>query len=119
RMKVQNNTVGQPQGTGIAHGIQVSSGTTTGGSGNPSVCVNIANNTTTGEAGSGGGAPTGSGIGLRKQGTDPAVYVFGVHNMTGATSTPAVENFVQSANPSSTSTILVSATSGFTSCTFP
>jgi hypothetical protein len=86
------------------------------------VCVNISGNTT---AGSGGVA----GIGLRKQGTTPGVNVFGVVGMA-ATASPGVEQYVGNIglNPGSANgsgdgsvngVLLISGTSGFTSCVIP
>jgi hypothetical protein len=110
RVKIQNNTVAAPLGTGVSNGIFVASGTTSGG-GNPTVCLNISGNTSAGETGV-------EGIGLRKQGTVPGTFTFGVNGMA-ATSSPGVEAYVNSLNPAGNGTLLISATSGFTSCSLP
>ncbi len=85
--------------------------------------ANISGNTT---AGSGSAA----GIGLRKQGTTATVHDFSVHGMV-ATSSPGVEQFVGNGaggqNPgiangaagSVNGVLLISAASGFSSCSFP
>jgi len=107
RAKMQNNDVAAPL-SGARPGIRIDSGTSTG---NASLCLNITGNTS---AGSGGLL----GIGLRKQGTNPAVNVFGVNGMA-ATSSPGVETYVDSLNPAGGGTVLLSATSGFTNCALP
>ncbi|HKP74093.1 MAG TPA: Ig-like domain-containing protein [Longimicrobiaceae bacterium] len=107
RAKVQNNTVAAPL-TGVRQGIRIDSGSAIG---NASVCLNISGNTS---AGSGGAR----GIGLRKQGTNPAVNAFAVNGMV-ATATPAVEAYVNGLNPAGGLTQLISATSGFSNCSLP
>ncbi|MEO8379359.1 MAG: Ig-like domain-containing protein [Acidobacteriota bacterium] len=107
KARVLNNVVAAPL-SGFRQGIRVDSGTATG---NTNVCLEITGNTS---AGAGGAL----GIGLRKQGTSPAVNVFGVVGMV-ATSTPGVELYVDSLNPAGGGTELVSATSGFTGCSLP
>jgi hypothetical protein len=104
---VTNNIVAAPL-NGIRNGIRVDSGN---GTGNNNVCLQISGNTS---AGSGGA----TGIGLRKQGTDPAVNVFSINGMSTATGTPDVETYVNSLNPLGGGTTLLSATTGFTECTF-
>lgn len=107
--RVQNNSVAAPLG-GVRPGIRVDSGN--GGAGeNDTVCLNISGNVS---AGSGGA----QGIGLRKQGTDPALFAFGIHGMA-ATSSPDVEAYVNGLNPAGNGTLLISAGSGFTSCVLP
>jgi hypothetical protein len=105
--KVQNNTVATPLGAG-RHGIRVESGGTVG---NTNVCLNITGNTSSGNG-------TATGIGLRKQGTNAAVNVFGVNGMV-ATASPAVEAYVTLLNPAGGGTQLISATSGFSNCSLP
>jgi hypothetical protein len=107
RAKVQNNTVAAPL-TGVRPGIRVDAGSATG---NVSVCLNISGNTSAGSGGS-------RGIGLRKQGTNPAVNAYAVNGMA-ATATPAVEAYVNGLNPAGGLTQLLSATSGFSNCSFP
>jgi hypothetical protein len=107
KARVLSNVVGVPL-SGFRQGIRVDSGTSTG---NTNVCLEITGNTS---AGAGGAL----GIGLRKQGTNPAVNVYGVVGMA-ATSTPGVETYVDSLNPAGGGTQLLSATSGFTNCTIP
>ncbi|HJQ31504.1 MAG TPA: Ig-like domain-containing protein [Pyrinomonadaceae bacterium] len=101
---VKANTVSAPA-SGVRQGIRVDSGTTNG---NTNVCLDILNNTS---AGSGGA----TGIGLRKQGTNAAVNVYGIEGMV-ATSSPGVESFVDGQNPSGGGTTLISAASGFSNC---
>jgi len=107
RAKVQNNTVAAPL-TGVRPGIRVDAGSAAG---NVSVCLNISGNASAGSGGS-------RGIGLRKQGTNPAVNAFAVNGMA-ATSTPAVESYVDGLNPAGGLTQLLSATSGFSNCSLP
>jgi hypothetical protein len=104
---ITNNTVAAPL-SGIRSGIRVDAG---GTSGNVALCLQLSGNTA---AGSGGA----TGIGLRKQGTNSAINVYGIVGMS-ATASPAVEAYVNAQNPAGGGTTLVSATSGFTSCTLP
>ena len=70
---------------------------------------------------------TAPGIGLRKEGTNPTINDFGIVGLPGgSTSTPNVENYVNSQNAGSApgsfgvgGTALISATSGFSSCSEP
>ncbi len=78
-VSIKNNTVAAPL-TGVRPGIRVDAGNSTGDN---DVCADISANTS---AGSGGV----QGIGLRKQGTDPAVDAFGIEGMA-ATASPGVE----------------------------
>jgi large repetitive protein len=107
RARVQNNIVSAPL-TGSRQGIRIDSGSTLG---NTTVCLDISGNQSTGSG-------TALGIGLRKQGTNPAVNVFAVNGMV-ATATPAVEAYVSGLNPAGGGTQLISATSGFSNCAFP
>jgi hypothetical protein len=107
RVKMQNNTIAAPL-TGVRPGLRIDSGSSTG---NTWVCANVSGNTSAGSGGT-------QGIGLRKQGTNAAVNVFGVHGMS-ATSTPGVESYVASQNPAGSGVLLISATSGFGNCSFP
>src|SRR5205823_1443394 len=107
-LKIQNNNVGASL-SGVRQGIRVDAGNAS--SINDKVCLNISGNTS---AGSGGA----TGIGLRKQGTNPAVNVFAM-NANVATSSPAVEAYVNALNPLGGGTTLLSATSGFSGCTNP
>ena len=110
---IKNNNVGAPV-AGARPGIRVESGSS---SGDTFLCLDISGNTTAGSA----LAP--AGIGLRKQGTDPAINTFNVVGMS-ATSSPGVEQFVDAQNTSQPGppfgdgdgVILISATSGFGSC---
>jgi hypothetical protein len=106
-VRIQNNDVAAPT-SGVRQGIRVDSGTTIG---NNSVCLDISGNIS---AGSGGA----KGIGLRKQGTAPGIAAFGITGMA-ATATPGVEAYVNGLNPAASGTTLISATSGFTSCSLP
>jgi hypothetical protein len=105
KLTVKTNSVGAPLG-GIRPGIRVDAGNAA--SADDSVCLDISGNIS---AGSGGSA----GIGLRKQGTNPAINDFGVEGML-ATSSPGVETFVDGQNPAGGGTMLISATSGFSNC---
>ena len=108
RAKIQNNTVAAPLG-GVRPGIRVDAGN--GVSLDDSVCLNISGNTSAGSGGS-------QGIGLRKQGAVSTTNDFGVNGMA-ATSTPGVEAYVNGLNPAGGSTLLISATSGFSNCSLP
>jgi hypothetical protein len=109
RVKVQNNTVAAPLG-GVRPGIRVDSGNSAA-TGNTTVCLNISGNTSAGSGGS-------QGLGLRKQGSAPATFAFGVNGMA-ATSSPGVESYIDGLNPAGSGTLLISATSGFTNCSLP
>ncbi len=119
KVKIQNNTVAAPL-SGLRQGIRVDAGN--GSSIDDSVCLNISGNTSSGST----LAPnTASGIGLRKQGTTTTTNDFSINGMA-ATASPGVENYVGGLNPASTTgtfgttgTDLVSATSGFSNCSFP
>jgi hypothetical protein len=110
RLTIQSNTLAAPL-TGNRPGIQVNSGTPAAPTTNTTVCLNIAGNTS---AGSG----TSTGIGLRKEGTGSSTNTFGITGMS-ATSSPAVESYVNGNNASGGGTTLNGATSGFTSCSLP
>ena len=104
---IKNNTVATPL-SGNRNGIRVDAGNAI--SVNDSMCVDIASNTSSGS----GLSP--EAIGLRKQGTVTSVNAFGVEGMA-ATATPGVEAYVSGKqNAGSQSTLLISATSGFSSC---
>lgn len=107
--RVLNNIVAAPL-SGFREGIRIDSGNAPNGD-NDTVCLHIAGNTSAGV-----GVP--QGIGLRKQGTNPAEFAFRIHGMA-ATASPGVENYVNSLNPAANGTILISATSGFGSCNLP
>jgi hypothetical protein len=106
KVKIQNNNVAAPLG-GVRPGIRVDAGATNG---NNAVCLNISGNTSAGSGGHPGG------IGLRKQGTDPNINKFSINGMA-ATSSPGVEAYVSGLNPAGNGVLLISAASGFTSCT--
>jgi hypothetical protein len=103
---VRNNNVAAPLG-GVRPGIRLDAGNTN--STDDAVCLDISGNTSDGT----GGAT--QGIGLRKQGTVPTTNDFGIEGMA-ATSSPGVESFVDGQNPAGNGTLLISATSGFSSC---
>ena len=105
--KIQNNTVAAPL-TGNRPGIRVDAGNNT--STGDKVCLNISGNTSAGS----GLVP--EGIGLRRN-SAPA-GVFAVNGMA-ATASPNVESYIDSLNPAGNGTLLISATTGFTSCTLP
>ncbi len=123
-VRILTNTVTAPtNGSGTTYGIRVAAGNIN--SVDDAVCLEISGNTTAGDNdGAGTIAP---GIGLRKQGTNPTTNDFGIVGLPGgSTSTPNVENYVNSQNPGSASgtfgvggTALISATSGFSSCSEP
>jgi hypothetical protein len=121
--RVLNNTVAAPIATNAARaGIRVDSGSA---SGDTTMCLEISGNTTAGSTNSGTGT-TSPGINLRKQGTDPALNTFGIEGLSPSpTGTPNVENWVNSQNTSAPGTFgvggtaLLSAQTGFTSCTAP
>jgi len=105
-IQVLNNTVAAPLSAGRP-GIRVDSGSS---SGNTTLCLSITGNTSAGNGI--------QGIGLRKQGTSSSVNVYGIVGMS-ATASPGVEAYVDSLNAAGGGTILLSASSGFTSCTMP
>ena len=107
--RILNNNVAAPL-NGVRPGIRVDSGNTSGAVDN-SVCLEISGNTSAGSGGS-------QGIGLRKQGTSTTVHTFAVEGMA-ATASPGVETFVSGQNPAGNGTLLISASSGFASCTAP
>jgi hypothetical protein len=121
--KVLNNTVAAPITTNSARaGIRVDSGSSAG---DTNMCLEISGNTTAGSTNS-GTATTSPGINLRKQGTDPTINTFGIEGLTPSpTGSPTVENLVNGQNTSTSGTFgvngtaLLSATTGFTSCTAP
>ncbi len=108
KVKIQNNTVAAPL-SGLRQGIRVDAGN--GSSIDDSICLNISGNTSAGSGGT-------QGIGLRKQGTISTTNDFGVNGMA-ATSSPGVESYVDGLNPTGSGTLLISATSGFSNCSFP
>jgi hypothetical protein len=115
KVKIQNNTVAAPL-TGVRPGIRVDAGNNSvvgAGTEDAAVCVNIASNTSAGSGGT-------QGIGLRKQGTTATVNDFGIHNLPGgSTATPNVEAYMSGQNPAGNGTLLISATSGFSTCSLP
>src|SRR5262249_35539894 len=106
---ITNNTVAAPL-AGVRPGIRADSGNNTSGE-NTTVIVDIRSNTSAGSGGT-------NGIGLRKQGTNPAVDAFSVVGMA-ATSSPGVESYVSGLNPAGNGVLLISATSGFTNGSIP
>lgn len=103
------NNVSAPIGTNT-YGIRVDAGN--GASTDDRVCLAINGNTT---AGSG----VATGIGLRKQGVVTTTNDFGIVGLPGGTtSTPGVEAYVTGLQIVGT-TELISAQSGFSSCTLP
>jgi uncharacterized protein (DUF2141 family) len=104
---IKDNTVATPL-SGNRNGIRVDAGNSI--SVDDDVCLDVSGNTSAGS----GLAP--EAIGLRKQGTSSTVNAFGVEGMA-ATSSPGVEAFVSGQQDAgSQSTLLISATSGFTNC---
>src|SRR5207248_177340 len=132
-VRILDNTVAVPiesPPSGTVYGIRVAEGNINSSS--DSTCLDIVGNTTAGnDDGAGTHAP---GIGLRKQ---TAGQVFGIVGMA-ATSSPGVENYVNSQNPcvpgpypncgtsgsasgsfGTGGTALISATTGFSNCSEP
>jgi len=118
---ITNNTVAAPL---AGHeGIRVDAGNSV--SVNDSVCLNISGNTTAGGTNT-ATSTTWPGIGLRKQGTSTTTNAFGIVGLSPSpTGTPNVENYVNAHNTSAAGTFgvggtdLISAQSGFTSCSLP
>ncbi|HEV2882779.1 MAG TPA: Calx-beta domain-containing protein [Pyrinomonadaceae bacterium] len=104
---IKNNTVAAPL-TGVRQGIRVDAGNSTGDN---DVCLDISGNTSAPSV----GQPAALGIGLRKQGTSTTVNAFGIEG-NPATASPGVEAYVNAQNPAGGGTLLISATSGFSSC---
>ena len=111
--RVLTNTVATPLG-GVREGIRLDAGN--GNSVDDEVNLEISGNTSSGST---SGVNTAAGIGLRKQGSVTTTNDFKIVGMA-ATSSPGVENYVNSQNPGSASgnfgvggTDLISATSGF------
>jgi hypothetical protein len=121
--RVIDNTVAAPATTSAARaGIRVDSGSAVG---DTTFCLEINGNTAAGSTNVATGTIS-PGINLRKQGTDPAINVFGIEGLSPSpTGTPNVENWVNSQNTSTSGTFgvggtaLLSATTGFTSCAAP
>ena len=121
--KVLNNTVAAPNATNAARaGIRVDSGSAAG---DTTLCLEISGNVTAGSTNS-ATSTTSPGINLRKQGTDTTINTFGIEGLAPSpTGTPNVENFVNGLNTSTSGTFgvggtaLLSAQTGFTSCTAP
>ncbi|MGN6184628.1 MAG: tandem-95 repeat protein [Thermoanaerobaculia bacterium] len=108
KLRVLNNVVAAPL-TGVRQGIRIDAGNPT--SVNDSVCIAISGNTSAGSGGT-------TGIGLRKQGVSTVINAFGINGLAPSPAgTPTVENYVDSLNPAGGGTLLLSATTGFTSCT--
>lgn len=108
RVKLQNNTVAAPL-SGVRPGIRIDSGSALG---NTTVCLEASGNTS---AGSGGTA----GIGVRKQGNNPAVNVFRITGIGTPTPTNAqVVAYLNAQNPVGGGT-LVLAGNGYGSCSLP
>jgi large repetitive protein len=121
--RILNNTVAAPITTNAARaGIRVDSGSAQG---NTTLCVQISGNTTAGSTNT-ATATTSPGINLRKQSGVATTNVFGIVGLSPSpTGTPTVENYVNGLNTSTSGTFgvngtaLLSATSGFVSCTIP
>jgi hypothetical protein len=110
-LKIASNSVQAPvNATGSAReGIRVDAGNAVVGS-SDSVCLNMTGNTSFGSNGA-------SGLGVRKQGTDPLVNNFGIHNITqNPPSNTDVVNFLNAQNPLGNGTDIISGSS-YTRCT--
>ncbi len=105
---ITGNVVSAPL-TGTRPGIRVDAGN--GPSTGDRVCLAISDNTS---AGSG----VSQGIGLRRE-TTPVSATFGIVGAGASTSTPALENYVNTQNPAGGGTLLIAATTGFSSCVLP
>ncbi len=106
KMKIANNTVAAPLG-GVRPGIRVDAGNNAAS--NDTVCLNISGNSSAGSGGS-------EGIGIRKQGTNPAVNVFGIQGVVPASPTIAqAESFIDGQNPAGGGTFTING-DGFVSC---
>jgi large repetitive protein len=108
KTSITNNVVAAPL-TSVRPGIRVDAGNA--GSGDDAVCLSITGNTSAGSGGS-------QGIGLRKQGTNATINDFAIVG-SPATSSPAVEAYVDGLNPAGGGTVLLSASTGFSNCTLP
>jgi hypothetical protein len=105
-IKVTNNNVTAPL-SGVRPGIRVDSGNSVAS--NDTVCLNISGNTSAGSGGS-------KGIGVRKQGTNPGLNVFGIQGISPASPTNAqVVTFLDSQNPPAGSAFVING-DGFVSC---
>jgi hypothetical protein len=113
RFKIANNNVGTPVNAGgtAREGIRVDAGNAS--SANDQVYLNIFGNTSAGSNGAGG-------IGIRKQGTNAAVNVFGIFDsgtlpgspLTSPPTNANVMNFINANNPNGNGTDIISG-SGF------
>ncbi|MDQ1590318.1 MAG: large repetitive protein [Pyrinomonadaceae bacterium] len=103
-LKITGNNVAAPIATTFRPGIRVDAGNGTAGE-NAHLCATISGNTSGGSAGS-------PGIGVRKQGTNAAVNVFGITGLSPNPATgPQVEDYLSTQNPGS---VLGTSSDGFT-----
>jgi hypothetical protein len=108
--KIANNNVGAAVNTGgtARPGIRVDAGNNV--SANDSVCLNMASNTS---AGSNGAA----GLGIHKEGTNPAINNFGIQTVPQNPPTNQnVTDYLTAQNPNGNGLLILSGT-GFTQCT--
>jgi hypothetical protein len=97
--KITGNTVGVPNGD-FEEGIRADSGNGTPGA-NETLHLELNTNTTTGSFGAGFGL-TAPGIGVRKEGTNAAVNVFGIEGLSPSPATAAqTEAYIGTQNPNS------------------
>ncbi len=112
RFKIAGNSVGASVNAGgfASEGIRVDAGNAASSNpGGDSVCLNMSANTSAGSNGA-------SGLGIRKQGTDPAVNNFGIQGiLQNPPSNTDVTTFLNSQNPSGHGTDIISG-SGYTQC---
>ena len=102
KAKVQNNTVGTPFAAGT-HGIRIDSGSQNG---NTNLCLNLTGNIS-------------AGIGLRKQGTNATVNIFGIHGLAPSPAfTAQASAYVAGLNPSAGSVDIISG-DYFINCWLP
>jgi hypothetical protein len=109
-LHILNNNVSQITGSGINYGVRLLSGDTTPGQDN-TLNLEISGNTLVGTEDP-GFTPTG--IGLRKQGTDPNINSFSIEGYVGDGSAASVAAYVNSKNPNGGGTASISAQSGYT-----
>jgi hypothetical protein len=108
-IKVANNSVGASVNAGGAatEGIRVDAGDSA--SVNDSICLNMSGNTSAGSNG-------GSGLGIRKQGTNPAINNFGIQGIPQNPPTNQnVTDYLTAQNPNGNGLHIISGTA-FTQC---
>ena len=109
---ILNNNIGTPNNAGNEFGILVASGSSsqTDPANAPTVCMNMQGNTSAGS-----GVDTGIGIRKRTPSAGAATPVFNIQGYSSG----AVDSYVAGLNPNGGGVTLISATTGFGSCTAP